>query len=139
MQPTQSVLTFEGYRVTESIITYNKSDNQSTNLSTNLNSKVHMDDDGIINSSLMVDINSSDDHLKIHVCIMGDFTLTQMETLTKEQINYFAKQSTISILFPYLRSFISTITLHAGIPPITLPIINVVEALKDESDNEESL
>ena len=40
----------------------------------------------------------------------------------KESI--FVKSSSPAIAFPYLRSFISTLTLNAGLPPLILPAYN---------------
>ena len=36
----------------------------------------------------------------------------------------FVKSSSPAIAFPYLRSFISTLTLNAGLPPFILPAYN---------------
>lgn len=38
--------------------------------------------------------------------------------------SYFYRNS-IAILFPYIRAFISTVTLQANIPPIVLPTMNL--------------
>ncbi|MCT3721323.1 protein-export chaperone SecB [Elizabethkingia anophelis] len=38
--------------------------------------------------------------------------------------SYFYRNS-IAIIFPYVRSFISTVTLQANIPPVILPIMNL--------------
>ena len=49
--------------------------------------------------------------------------------------SYFYKNS-IAIIFPYIRSFVSTVTLQANIPPIILPTMNLsaLEApLKDST------
>ena len=52
----------------------------------------------------------------------------------------FSKISAPAIGFPYLRSFISTFSIQAGIPPIILPSINfvqfskVLDKMKEEKD-----
>ncbi len=33
--------------------------------------------------------------------------------------------NSIAILFPYVRAFVSTVTLQANIPPIVLPTMNI--------------
>lgn len=43
--------------------------------------------------------------------------------------DYFYANS-IAILFPYIRAFVSTITLQANVPPIVLPTLNLSD-LKD--------
>ncbi|WP_276679625.1 protein-export chaperone SecB [Empedobacter brevis] len=40
--------------------------------------------------------------------------------------SYFYRNS-IAILFPYIRSFVSTITLQANIPPLILPTLNLTK------------
>lgn len=49
----------------------------------------------------------------------------------KESI--FVKSSSPAIAFPYLRSFISTLTLNAGLPPFILPAYNFTKE-KEEID-----
>lgn len=47
------------------------------------------------------------------------------DKITFEEIpSYFYKNS-IAILFPFVRSFVSTVTLQANIPPILLPTMNL--------------
>lgn len=43
----------------------------------------------------------------------------------------FALVSAPAIGFPYVRAFISTVTIQAGLPPIILPSINFVQYLKE--------
>ncbi|WP_313636285.1 protein-export chaperone SecB [Empedobacter sp.] len=40
--------------------------------------------------------------------------------------SYFYRNS-LAILFPYVRSFVSTITLQANIPPVILPTLNLTK------------
>lgn len=44
----------------------------------------------------------------------------------------FAQISAPAIGFPYVRAFISTVSVQAGIPPIILPSINFVHYLRDQ-------
>ncbi len=49
-----------------------------------------------------------------------------------ELANYFFSQNTITILFPYLRSFIADMTLRTNkFPAFIIPPFNVVEMVKD--------
>ena len=43
----------------------------------------------------------------------------------------FVKSSSPAIAFPYLRSFISTLTLNAGLPPLILPAYNFTKENED--------
>ena len=44
---------------------------------------------------------------------------------TIEEIPAFFYNNAIAILFPYIRAFVSTLTLQANIPPILLPTLNL--------------
>ncbi len=46
------------------------------------------------------------------------------ETSFKDIPTFFYRNS-IAIIFPYLRAFISTVTLQANIPPLVLPTLNL--------------
>lgn len=50
--------------------------------------------------------------------------------LTFEEIPEFFYANSIAILFPYIRSMVSTVTLQANVQPLILPTLNLV-SLKD--------
>ena len=45
------------------------------------------------------------------------------------------ERNAIAILFPYIRSYISTITTQLGMAPILLPAMNIVAMLNDQKKN----
>ncbi|WP_139959158.1 protein-export chaperone SecB [Flavicella sediminum] len=45
--------------------------------------------------------------------------------ITFEEIPTYFYRNSIAIIFPYLRSFISTLTLQANRPPLVLPTLNL--------------
>ena len=45
------------------------------------------------------------------------------------------ERNAIAILFPYIRSYISTITTQPGMAPILLPAMNIVAMLNDQKKN----
>ena len=45
------------------------------------------------------------------------------------------ERNAIAILFPYNRSYISTITTQPGMAPILLPAMNIVAMLNDQKKN----
>ena len=56
------------------------------------------------------------------------------EDITDEfQNGHFITVNAPAITFPYLRSFVSTFTINAGLPPVVLPTINF-QALAKNSD-----
>lgn len=48
------------------------------------------------------------------------------EILNFEDIPDYFYTNSIAILFPYIRAFVSTLTLQANIPPIVLPTMNLI-------------
>ncbi|MCU0349271.1 MAG: protein-export chaperone SecB [Flavobacterium sp.] len=47
------------------------------------------------------------------------------EKIDFENIPTYFYRNSIAIIFPYLRAFVSTVTLQANIPPIVLPTMNL--------------
>lgn len=65
----------------------------------------------------------------VFVNCMAEFEFK--DELKFEEIPEFFYGNSIAILFPYIRSMVSTITLQANIQPLILPILNLV-SLKDQ-------
>lgn len=55
--------------------------------------------------------------------------------ITFEEIPSFFYANSIAIIFPYLRAFVSTVTLQANKKPIVLPTMNLSSLEKDLRDN----
>lgn len=65
--------------------------------------------------------NSKDPFINIE-CI-ANFKFENVNTL--DDIPSYFYRNSIAIVFPYLRAFISTVTLQANIPPVVLPTMNL--------------
>jgi preprotein translocase subunit SecB len=81
---------------------------------------------------------SDESGLNLEIILVGVFKadIDEDETLDNPRIKELCERNTLSILFPYLRSAISDISLKANIDPIILPTINIL-ALIDQKNNEE--
>ena len=65
-------------------------------------------------------------HLK--VALVGHFVFCSEETnISSEMKEQIIRRNTISILFPFLRSIVATLTTSANIPTLLLPIMNFSE------------
>ncbi len=51
---------------------------------------------------------------------------------TDQENQSLIERNTIAIMFPYLRSYISTLTTQPGMAPVVLPAINIVSMLQDK-------
>lgn len=62
------------------------------------------------------------------------------EKVTEEfKLSSFPKVNAPAIAFPYLRAFISNLTLQSGLEPVILPSINFVQLANKESSGEDFL
>lgn len=62
--------------------------------------------------------------------LVGRFTYD--ETVDEELARELLVVNGVTILFPYLRATISNVTNIANVPTITLPIVNVIDYLKEK-------
>lgn len=61
----------------------------------------------------------------IRIQCLGTFSFENVNEIG--EIPSFFYRNSIAILFPYVRAFISTVTLQANIPPMILPTYNLSE------------
>lgn len=77
---------------------------------------------------LSFDITPTEDHpmpFHIHVAIVGHFTyFDQDETIDANLKDHILQTNTISILFPFLRQIVATLTNNANVATLMLPIMN---------------
>lgn len=57
---------------------------------------------------------------------------------TKQENKDLLEKNTIAIMFPYIRSYISSITTQPGMTPIVLPAMNIVAMINDQKTAEKS-
>lgn len=57
---------------------------------------------------------------------------------TKQENKDLLEKNTIAIMFPYIRSYISSITTQPGMTPIVLPTMNIVAMINDQKTEEKS-
>ena len=53
--------------------------------------------------------------------------------MSLEETKNMLETNGIAIVFPYLRSIISVVTANAGLPPLIIPTINIIEMLKTQN------
>ena len=64
----------------------------------------------------------------LKVALVGHFIFCGEETnISSEMKEQIIRRNTISILFPFLRSIVATLTTSANIPTLLLPIMNFAE------------
>nr|AOE10630.1 preprotein translocase subunit SecB [uncultured bacterium] len=117
---------FEGFKIKKSLIDINKDNNLDLSIkfrpSGVLNKK-----DSIFILTLDVVIKDSE-KLNIEISSESFFNFSNIE---EERLSKFIYINAPSIMFPYLRAYISSLTALSGISPITLPTLNL-SGLRDE-------
>ncbi len=79
--------------------------------------------------SLTANVRSkSNDAVKLKAKLVGYFRCECADPDLKKQL---VAYNTLSILFPYIRSQISLVTTQPDIPPITLPVINIISLFQE--------
>ena len=76
--------------------------------------------------TLAVRLKEKNDQINVYVKSKAHFT-------TQQENTHLIEKNTIAIMFPYIRSHISTITSQPGMMPIVLPPINIAAMLKDNT------
>jgi len=137
-----SSLKFLNYDVDNIIFEKNKEFNQEKvkmdiSLKKDINF-VEKESDGSERYSVSLEINIFEDPIEnnfpfsLFIKITGYFNvITKDENMKEELINL----NSVSILFPYLRSLVSTITANSNISSLIIPPLNINKLL-DENKNE---
>lgn len=128
MKPTvQNKIRFLGYKVDKLLLdtTLLQKEGIDTNIDIDLGVKSAFSDEG--NKSYLIKISlklKSEDKSEFLECdIVGSFE-AEDEVDEEFKLSHFVKVNSPAILFPYLRSYITTVTSNSGISPIIIPPIN---------------
>lgn len=79
---------------------------------------------------LFFEIDIKDNDFDLYIKMLFTFELD--EDITEEfKVSDFPKINAPAIAFPYMRAFISNVTLQSGFNPVMLPSINFVEFAKN--------
>ena len=134
MEPVQSSLCFLGYRAEllrfekrESSIQPNE---KKPSLSASFMREIEKEDkDNCYALRLGVKIDQPDFPFYAEVILLGRFIVNgKMDAAQAMNVNAAA------ILYPYVRSTLSMMASLAGLPPITLPTLNIVQMFQNEQE-----
>lgn len=136
MKKIESVLRFENYIVKSvnfRINDLNNDNKNSWNLDFDVNSNIKYNEErNKMQVELSVEVFKDVDDAPFYIdaTIVGNF-----EMLGKEDISKF-KANAIAIMYPYLRSIISTYTAASNVNSLILPAININAMLEDKQKRE---
>lgn len=112
-------------------VNYSKKEEHNHDLTFSVNILVNAEDDhkGIIRLGCNVNGEAdSESPFTVSLVMMGEFH-TNDKPFEEYVVN------AISLLFPYLRTYISSLTSMSGVEPLIIPAINIYELLKQNSIN----
>jgi len=94
---------------------------------------VHFPEDSDRVFIVNMDVDVTDEEFDMSIEALFVFEVS--EPITEEfKMSAFPTVNAPAIAFPYMRSFVSTMTLQAGYRPVILPSINFVELAKRNSE-----
>lgn len=135
--PADSCLQFNGYEV--NIINFKLSNDFEGIQEIQINPKLQVEVNEVAKDSYQVKLSftlESDENNKLpfsmHIIMTGHFSFcageTEEEADLREKV---MRENTLAIMFPFMRSIVASLTATANIPPLVLPVINIVKAFED--------
>lgn len=89
------------------------------------NPSVDIDNPNYFSLEFLLNLSSKDDVTSIKASFIGEFETDGNLNIDSDFLNSsFITVNAPAILFPFIRSYISTMTINAGLNPIVLPTIN---------------
>lgn len=114
---------FLNYRITKSVILIEG--DFSGNLDINFETKIDIIDDNRAMNTIEMTAKDKNEALLINIIMIGNFVIkNEVENELRLQ---FMKQNASMIMFPFIRSYIASLTSLSGIPPLVLPLYSLVE------------
>ena len=128
----ESSLQFHNYRVNRVVFESNESFTEGTvNVDFSINREVAIE---LPNASVTLSIDVFKDAkeknypFSMSLSITGYFTI---EGESEETAQKLAEMNTVAILYPYIRSIVTTYTAQANVSPLILPTINVIRMFEE--------
>lgn len=81
--------------------------------------------DAIIKLSVKIDNSDKSLPFALNVTVSGLFSMENW--FDEPQRRQIMEQSSVTILYPYLRALVNTLTANANIPPYSLPLLNIAD------------
>ncbi|CAH0142516.1 Protein-export protein SecB [Pedobacter sp. Bi27] len=101
--------------------------------------KVKISPKGILNRtkknfSLFLDVSVQDNvSVTINISCVGSFRFKN--DINEQQLSNYFLINAPSIIFPYIRSYISALTALSGLPAVNLPVMNLTSLKEDLKNN----
>lgn len=124
--PYESTLKLENIYISECSFKRTESDLSDLRLNLQIDKNIEeLVSDQSYRISLSVQINDENDYLSIFVSCIGIFSI---QNPTSQVLIH---KNATAIMFPYLRSYVTTITTQPGMMPVVIPAINIMTLFSD--------
>jgi preprotein translocase subunit SecB len=133
-EPVKAAFSFENFRIVSFELNELTPDNDELGISI-VPSGVYFEKEGVFEVTIDFSATeiSSEDTPAVKAILKAKFTF--QNPIPIGEIPGFFYLNSIAIVFPYLRAFISSLTLQANIKPLILPVLNLTGLDKPLRDN----
>lgn len=135
----KAAFSFVNYYFKKAIISFPEENDDKFNLDIAFNPKgIFVTQENIYVLSLQVIITINDKNNNVNSEIVNVDCEAKYQFANKldlEEIPSYFYPNSIAILFPYIRSFVSTLTLQANVNPIVLPTMNLTNLQEELKKN----
>jgi len=133
-EPAKAAFGFDNFRIVSFALNEFSPDNDELSINI-LPSGIYFENEGVF--ELTIDFTAkeanSEDAPTVKAVLKAKFTFES--PINYNEIPAFFYLNSIAIVFPYLRAFISSLTLQANIKPLILPVLNLTGLDKPLRDN----
>lgn len=111
-------------------------DNPKNNININVNVSVVNNNITVEETIDLVQKHGDNEQMKFHVKMVGIFEKIGESEL--KDLDKFGRINGASIIYPYIREHITSVTLKAGVGAVLLPPVNFTNQVVEKKDNKES-
>ena len=123
----ESPLVLKNIMITDGI--FKRTEDSLENVELRVNVAHNIEQLSEVEYKITLELSVADPEGKLSVFVKG------MAVFEKEQENkMLIERNTIAIMFPYFRSYVSTLTTQPGMTPIVLPAMNIVAMLAQKNE-----
>ena len=130
----KSVFSFVGFYIKESHLFFYKSKGTELKIEIHPKGKLLRQSNSFV-LELRLIVNNEDNDTLIDVIGEGSFLFEEFN----EKLSSFLNLNAPALMFPYLRSYISSLTAQSGVSTLTLPTLNLSALAEELKQNTETL
>jgi len=131
MKQNESPFKFNDYKIVKSYIEFPAKGNSDQAINIEIKPS-GIRDGNLFRLTLDTTIKNNTNTLNLNVVMVGEF---EFRNIPEEKLGIYFIVNAPAIMFPYIRSYISTLSSLSGIPTIILPTLNMTSLAEELSKN----